>query len=81
MTANPDNGAYVTWGRYDEAHRALVDRLDRLEAAMAHDSERRDAAALSRRNRVWLLVLGILTGVISPLVVSSVITIAHLATH
>jgi hypothetical protein len=48
---------------------------------MARDSDRRDASAQAKRNRLWVLVLGIATGVVAPLLVSALFALAHLRSH
>lgn len=52
----------VTWGRWNEAHTALVSRVSALEAAMA-------AAAGRRSDRTRTLILAVLTGLVLPSIV------------
>jgi hypothetical protein len=76
-----DNGAPVSFGRWYEAHTALADRVTRLERAAELASQRHEAGSEARANRVWVLVLGITTGVVAPLVTGAIITWLHLRTH
>jgi hypothetical protein len=52
----------VTWGRWQEAHRALEERVEALE-----ESEQK------RLNRRWAIYLAILTTLLFPLVVGVVV--------
>jgi len=91
-------GQFVEYGRWDEAHRALVARViaaendlhslrgaesehralaDRI-GALEHESEQRQEGQDVRRNRVWLIILAVMSGLVCPVVVTAVITWLHL---
>ena len=91
-------GQFVEFGRWDEAHRALVARMiaaendlhslrgaesehralaDRI-AALEHESEQRQEGQDVRRNRAWLIVLAVMSGLVCPVVVTAVVTWLHL---
>ena len=93
---------YVTWGRWDAEHRALLARVGVLEAfatalrnaegihtelearltELEHAGKDKAEHGRERRDRLWLLVLGVATGVVAPLVVTAVIALLHLrASH
>jgi hypothetical protein len=80
------DGRYVTWDRWDAEHRALADRVHELEgqalASRVATLEQRDeavrTASTSRRNRLWLITLAVMTGLVCPLIVTTIITLAHL---
>ena len=61
----------VTWA----AVGALGERIARLEEHVRGLTEGQGA----RRNRTWLVVMGIMTGLVCPVVVTSIITLLHLA--
>jgi len=61
----------VTWA----AVGALGERVARLEE---HISDIK-ASTGARRNRTWLIVMGIMTGLVCPVIVTSIITLLHLA--
>ena len=89
---------YVTWGRWDAEHRALLARVGALEAFAAalrnaesvhaelenrldeleHTGKDKAEHGRERRNRLWLLVLAVMTGVVAPLVVTALLTWLHL---
>ena len=58
----------------EQVHRTLEARLTELES---RDREHQ-AADRTRRDRLWLLVLGLITGVVAPLVVTTLITFLHI---
>ena len=59
-------------------HTELEARLTELEHAGKDKAEH----GRERRDRLWLLVLGVATGVVAPLVVTAVLTWLHLrSTH
>lgn len=67
--------------RFAEARRgleaqvaAIVDRISDLEAGRKEET----ASDEQRRNRAWMIGLAVLTGLICPLVVTTVITVLHL---
>jgi len=61
----------VTWDAVGD----LRERIARLEE---HVSDIK-ASTGARRNRTWLIVMGVLTGLVCPVVVTSLITLLHLA--
>ena len=63
----------VTW----EAVGDLRERIARLEEHVAGFT----AGQGARRNRTWLIVMGIMTGLVCPVIVTSIITLLHLANH
>lgn len=79
MTANnwqptdPEVARLLDRVRAGEA--ALGARLDSVVAAARAAAERTER----KRNRAWVLALGIMTGVIAPLVVTTVLTLLHLS--
>src|SRR6516164_3830599 len=85
MTGDTNHG-YVSWGRYDAEHQALIQRVSALEELakslggvdQTYQSLRDKIAERTRRERAWLIVVGLLTGIVCPLIVTSVITILHL---
>ena len=58
----------------EEMHRALDARVAALEAA----SHAGQASDRQRRDRLWLIVLGLTTGIVCPLVVTALITLLHI---
>lgn len=60
----------VTWAVVS----AIGERVARLEEHVAALTESSGA----RRNRNWLIVLGILTGLVCPVIVTSIIAWLHL---
>lgn len=59
-------------------HAELEGRLAELE----HEDKDQAEHGRERRNRLWLLVLGLATGVVAPLVVTAVLAWLHLrASH
>lgn len=60
----------VTWA----AVGSLAERVARLEEQHASESQRSQA----RSNRVWLIILAVLTGVVLPVIVTTVLTVLHL---
>lgn len=89
---------YVSYDRWDEAHRATLDRLTRMERAtdalagaeQVHESiearlkvledahEGEQESERSRRDRIWVLGLTLVSGVIFPVLVTAVIAFLHL---
>jgi hypothetical protein len=122
MPADDANHAYVSWGRYDAEHQALIARVGALErfrdgmgganqehismtarigtleqraealrgaeeehASMAarisalEQAGKADAASeRGRRDRVWVLGLAIISGLVLPLLTTAVIAFLHL---
>lgn len=68
------NGGLVRWSEIDPLLRDLVERLARLESKHEADA----SGAEARSNRLWLIVLTVLSGVVAPLVVTAVIAWLHL---
>lgn len=73
------------WQPADPEVARLLDRVRAGEAVLTARIEAMEEAARAvlargerRRNRTWVLVLGICTGVIAPLVVTGVLTLLHL---
>ena len=58
----------------EEEHRSIEDRLAVLERA----GQNHVAAERGRRDRTWLIVIAILTGLVMPLIVTTVVTYLHL---
>lgn len=58
----------VTWGRWQEAHEALAGRVAALEAA-----------AGKRRDRTWMLILAVLSGLALPAILVLVSVAIHRA--
>lgn len=58
----------VTWGRWQEAHDALAARVAALEAA-----------AGKRRDRTWMLILAVLSGLALPAILVLVSVTIHRA--
>jgi hypothetical protein len=63
----------VTW----LALGAVSERVARLEEQHASDT----AHSRDRSNRAWLILLGVLTGVVCPVIVTTVIAWLHLRGH
>ena len=55
-------------------HGSLSNRITSLEDTMKNSGTERAA----RRNRAWVIILAVMTGIVFPLVLSTVITILHL---
>jgi hypothetical protein len=92
---------YVSWGRWDAEHHALVARVAGLErfAEDLRDAESIHASLIARigelehagkdkavrdtgrRDRLWLIVLTVMSGIVAPLVVTSLIAWLHLRNH
>jgi hypothetical protein len=64
------NNGPVTWA----ALGALQERVARLEEKHDLDTEHSRA----RSNRTWLIVLGILTGLVCPVIVTTILAWLHL---
>jgi len=62
------NGYYVSWPLWDAEHRALTGRVQAIEEA-----------ARGRRNRTWVIVLGLMTGIVCPVVVTTIVAWLHLS--
>ncbi|HYK70417.1 MAG TPA: hypothetical protein VEV45_20905 [Streptosporangiaceae bacterium] len=58
----------------EQEHRSLEDRLDALEGA----SREHETSMRGRRDRAWVIVLAVTTGIVCPLIVTAVITLIHL---
>ena len=58
----------------EQEHRAIIDRIAVLEQTGKADM----ASERSRRDRLWLIVIGMMTGIVCPLIVTSIITWLHL---
>lgn len=89
--SGPGNGGPVTWGRYDAEHQEVLRRLTIGEAQIealragvsAHDAllarvARLEDKSAGRLNRIWMIGAAVLTGLICPVVVTMIITLAHL---
>jgi hypothetical protein len=72
MTQN--GSGFVTWAAYDAALRSFAERVARLETQVAATA----ALAQSRGNRRWLLIMGVLTGIVAPVIVTTLIAWLHL---
>jgi len=73
------------WQPRDPEVARLLDRVRAGEAAFAARLDAAEAAARAavehgerKRNRIWVLVLGISTGVVAPLLVTTILTLLHL---
>lgn len=89
---------YVTFGRWDAEHRALLARVGALEAfatalrnaegihtelearltELEHAGKDKAEHERGRRDRAWLVALGLMTGVVFPLLVTALLTWLHL---
>lgn len=58
----------------EQVHRTLEARITAIES---RDRDHQ-AADRTRRDRLWLLVLGLTTGVVAPLLVTTLITFLHI---
>jgi hypothetical protein len=58
----------------EEQHSALSNRISLLE----HQDTTDEASERTRTDRIWVILIGIVTGVACPIVVSTVITLLHL---
>jgi hypothetical protein len=96
-----ENHTFVSWGRYDAEHQAVLGRIVLLEqqatALRNSESVHNDfqnriteleqlsreelSRGRSRRDRAWLIVLGLMTGIVCPLVLAAVFTLLHLHGH
>jgi len=87
------NHRYVDYGRWEEAHRALTERvadleremipgleqrLTHLERAVGGWQERQDQAQLTRRTRAWQVALAVVTGLVLPLATIGLVALFHL---
>jgi len=88
--SHPDE-APVTWGRWQEAHQALLARVTRLEAALGalgdpaathqrlqEEIDRLREGGEHRRNRAWTLVTLCLAGVAAPILVALITVGLHI---
>jgi hypothetical protein len=74
----PVNGpGAVPWAAFDTAIRDITDRVARVEAQLTAAT----GAATARRNRGWLIVMGVMTGLVCPVVVTGILTVFHLASQ
>jgi hypothetical protein len=64
----------VTWGRFSATISAIEARIAVNEHALSALGQEGE----SRRNRAWVIVLAIMTGLICPVVVTAVVTWVHL---
>ena len=91
-------GQFVEYGRWDEAHRALMARVLTLEnelhdmrggagdrAALASRVAALEEAAAAehteqagRRNRRWAIAIAAATGIVCPLIVTTILAWIHL---
>lgn len=67
MSDSSGNGHYVTWGRYDAEHQAILQRIEAIE------SGRRGT-----RDKLFTLMGFALIGLILPLIYTIIITAVHL---
>jgi len=74
------NGSFVSWGRYDAEHQAILGRLDELEGRWAQQAADAREAATVRRGRTWMILIAVLSGLVCPVAVTAIITILHLST-
>ena len=58
-------------------HADFQNRITELE----HSAREELARGRSRRDRAWLIVLGLITGIVCPLVLAAVFTLLHLRGH
>ena len=58
----------------ETAHESMTARITALEQA----GKSEETSERGRRDRVWLIVLGIMTGVICPLIVTTLVAWFHL---
>lgn len=72
------NGYYVPWGVWDAEHRALAARVAIVEHAAEEERQQQSGRDAVRSNRVWLIILTVLTGVVFPILVTSLIAFLHL---
>jgi len=90
--STPGNGGYVTWGRYDAEHQAVMERLTRLEGlaagltapaaemrSLGERLGRLESAGVKRKERAWLVTVTVLAGLVCPVVVTAIITVLHLS--
>jgi len=75
------NGYYVAWGVWDAEHRALTARVALLEEGAARDAEQRGEGERERRDRTWMAGLALATGIIFPVVVTSLVMFLHLRAY
>ena len=75
------NGYYVAWGVWDAEHRALTSRVALLEEGAARDAEHRGEGERDRRDRAWMAGLALATGIIFPVVVTSLVMFLHLRAY
>jgi hypothetical protein len=71
------NNGPVTWA----ALGSLSERVARLEEWHAQDQQRdraREEHSRARGNRAWVIILGITTGIVCPVVVTSILAWLHL---
>jgi hypothetical protein len=92
------DGRFVSYDRWDEAHKSLVLRVLALErfadrltgaeqvhaqlagriTALEQEAESRHEHEQGRRERTWVVALSVISGVVFPVVVTSVIAFLHL---
>jgi hypothetical protein len=60
------------------AQQALSIRLDQLETRLAEQAELAAKHSETRRNRTWLVVMGIMTAIVSPVVVTMILALINL---
>ena len=58
----------------EQVHQTLTARITALEQEAHHDQ----AAEQSRRDRLWVLALTLISGVVFPILVTAVLTYLHL---
>ena len=86
----PD-GHPVTWGEWQQAHKALEDRTSLVErrveelrgvdgrvGKLEQEGESEAAAERRKRDHLWALVLGVLTVVAGSLAVTGILSLIHL---
>jgi hypothetical protein len=60
------------------AQQALVVRVEQVEQRLDQDVHRAEQRAEQRRSRTWLLGLGMLTGIVCPILVTAILAAIHL---
>lgn len=61
----------------ENVHESMKARITALEQARIAESQ----GGQERKGRIWVIVVGLMTGIVCPLIVTSVLTVAHLRGH
>lgn len=72
---------FVDFGRWEEAHKALAERVDDCEDEIKEIKDAVTLASQRRVNRQWQIVLALLTAFLLPLLIYVITLASHSLGH